>query len=144
MFGFNPTNSKTSFALEKLFHAAWWDYSDFPLNLHGRICLFASLGFGVGGLLTVYVIAPFTVNAVSYIQPIVLEFLALLFLFVFAVDLTLTVTILLHFDLLVAQIDDSFIGTPEAIWLENHCHEFGFILRYPQGKQDNILRICQT
>ncbi len=35
----------------------------------------------------------------------------------------------------VNQIDDSFIGTPEAIWLENHCHEFGFILRYPQGKQ---------
>lgn len=36
----------------------------------------------------------------------------------------------------VNQIDDSFIGTPEAVWLENHCHEYGFILRYPQGKQD--------
>ena len=36
----------------------------------------------------------------------------------------------------VNQIDDSFIGTPEAIWLENHCHEYGFILRYPQGKQN--------
>ena len=36
----------------------------------------------------------------------------------------------------VNQIDDTFIGTPEAIWLEKHCHEFGFILRYPQGKQD--------
>ncbi|MCR4794158.1 MAG: M15 family metallopeptidase [Ruminococcus sp.] len=35
----------------------------------------------------------------------------------------------------VNQIDDSFSGTPEAIWLENHCHEYGFILRYPQGKQ---------
>lgn len=35
----------------------------------------------------------------------------------------------------VNQIDDSFIGTPEAVWLENHCHEYGFILRYPQGKQ---------
>ena len=36
----------------------------------------------------------------------------------------------------VNQIDDTFIGTPEAIWLEEHCHEYGFILRYPQGKQD--------
>lgn len=36
----------------------------------------------------------------------------------------------------VNQIDDSFIGTPEAIWLEKHCYEYGFILRYPQGKQD--------
>lgn len=36
----------------------------------------------------------------------------------------------------VNQIDDSFIGTPEAIWLEAHCWEYGFILRYPQSKQD--------
>ncbi|MBR6071124.1 MAG: D-alanyl-D-alanine carboxypeptidase family protein [Ruminococcus sp.] len=33
-------------------------------------------------------------------------------------------------------IDDSFTGTPEAIWLEAHCNEYGFILRYPFGKQD--------
>ena len=36
----------------------------------------------------------------------------------------------------VNNIDDSFAGTPEAIWLAEHCHEYGFILRYPQGKQD--------
>ncbi|MDE6425261.1 MAG: M15 family metallopeptidase [Ruminococcus sp.] len=36
----------------------------------------------------------------------------------------------------VNQIDDTFIGTPEAIWLEAHCWEYGFILRYPQAKQD--------
>ena len=36
----------------------------------------------------------------------------------------------------VNQIDDSFAGTPEAIWLENHCHEYGFILRYPKGKEN--------
>ena len=94
--------------LEKAFHAAWWDYSDWPFNLHGRICLFASLGFGIGGLLTVYVIAPFTENVVGSIPPIVLEFLALLFLFVFAVDLTLTVTVLLHFDKIVAQMESNF------------------------------------
>lgn len=32
-------------------------------------------------------------------------------------------------------IDDSFTGTPEAIWLENHCHEYGFIIRYPKSKE---------
>ena len=32
-------------------------------------------------------------------------------------------------------ISDAFIGTPEAIWLEEHCHEYGFIIRYPQGKE---------
>lgn len=33
-------------------------------------------------------------------------------------------------------IDDSFAGTPEAIWLEEHCTEYGFIIRYPKGKQN--------
>ncbi len=32
-------------------------------------------------------------------------------------------------------VNDSFIGTPEAIWLAEHCHEYGFIIRYPQGKE---------
>lgn len=36
----------------------------------------------------------------------------------------------------VNSIDDSFAGTPEAVWLENHCHEYGFILRYPRGKEN--------
>ena len=28
----------TGFALEKLFHQRWWDYSDEPFNLSGYIC----------------------------------------------------------------------------------------------------------
>lgn len=32
-------------------------------------------------------------------------------------------------------INDSFIGTPEAVWLAEHCYEYGFIIRYPQGKE---------
>ncbi len=29
----------------------------------------------------------------------------------------------------------SFAGTPEALWLEQHAHEYGFIVRYPAGKE---------
>ena len=31
---------------------------------------------------------------------------------------------------------DNFASTPEAPWLAEHCWEYGFIIRYPQGKQD--------
>ena len=34
----------------------------------------------------------------------------------------------------VNQINDSFIGTPEANWLSENCYRYGFILRYPEGK----------
>ncbi|MBR4628810.1 MAG: M15 family metallopeptidase, partial [Ruminococcus sp.] len=36
----------------------------------------------------------------------------------------------------VNEVSDLFIGTPEAQWIEDHCWEYGFILRYPKGKQD--------
>ncbi len=36
----------TSYVLEKCFHARWWDYSNVPLNLNGRICLPFALCFG--------------------------------------------------------------------------------------------------
>ena len=32
-------------------------------------------------------------------------------------------------------IDEAFINTPEGQWLDQHCHEFGFIIRYPKGKE---------
>ncbi|GKS10761.1 hypothetical protein YDYSY3_17610 [Paenibacillus chitinolyticus] len=31
--------------------------------------------------------------------------------------------------------EDCFGGTPEAKWLEDHAHEYGFIIRYPKGKE---------
>lgn len=30
---------------------------------------------------------------------------------------------------------DAFAYTPEAAWIAAHCAEFGFIIRYPQGKE---------
>ena len=33
-------------------------------------------------------------------------------------------------------INETFINTPEGQWLDKHCHEFGFIIRYPEGKED--------
>ena len=31
---------------------------------------------------------------------------------------------------------NSFANTAEGIWLKAHCAEYGFILRYPKGKED--------
>ncbi len=36
----------------------------------------------------------------------------------------------------VGAIDDYYGETPEGTWLREHCHEFGFIIRYPQGKEN--------
>jgi len=36
----------TGFALDKIFHARWWDYSDKPFNIGGYVCLKFSIYWG--------------------------------------------------------------------------------------------------
>ncbi|MCH5262765.1 MAG: putative ABC transporter permease [Lachnospiraceae bacterium] len=48
----------TGWYLELTWGVKWWDYSEMPLNLQGRICLLSSLLFGLAGMLLVWVIAP--------------------------------------------------------------------------------------
>ncbi len=45
--------------LELLFHTRYWDYSQIPFNLHGHICLYCSLVWGLFSLCLVYWLHPF-------------------------------------------------------------------------------------
>lgn len=48
----------TAWALETVFHARWWDYTGYFLNLHGRICAM-SVGFlSLMGMAVAYLAAP--------------------------------------------------------------------------------------
>lgn len=49
----------TSFIMEKLFGARWWDYSQKKFNINGRVCLDTMIPFGLLGLLIIHVINPF-------------------------------------------------------------------------------------
>lgn len=61
VFGLIITSSLeyfVSFLMEKVFHNKWWDYSNVPYNLNGRVCLRNSLAFGIMSLVVVYLVAP--------------------------------------------------------------------------------------
>lgn len=49
----------TSLIMEKIFKIRWWDYSHMKFNLNGRICLFNSCLFGLGGIVIMKIINPF-------------------------------------------------------------------------------------
>ena len=55
-------------ALEKIFHQKWWDYEEYPLNLKGYICLWVSVGWGVGCVVLVYFIQPFLDTAINWLE----------------------------------------------------------------------------
>lgn len=44
--------------LEYVFDRRWWDYSDWPVNINGRISLISSLGFGLMSLIQVRILQP--------------------------------------------------------------------------------------
>lgn len=66
----------TSFLLEKLFHMAWWDYSNYKFNLNGRVCLLNSTLFGVLTVIVVKGIAPFVDRLVSGLSPSAVQWIA--------------------------------------------------------------------
>ena len=51
--------------MESIFHTSWWDYSDKKFNFQGRICLGASLGWGVFTVILFRVLHPVVEDLVS-------------------------------------------------------------------------------
>ena len=45
----------TSWLLEKLFHARWWDYSKSSMNINGRVCLVGFLAFAGFAVILPYI-----------------------------------------------------------------------------------------
>ena len=58
-------------ALYKLYHTRWWDYSDFPFNIGGYICLEFSLLWGVGTLVVMRIVHPVVAGLVDMIPPFI-------------------------------------------------------------------------
>ena len=55
----------SSYVLEKLFNLRWWDYSNKPFNLNGRICLGHGVMFGLIGVIANRLINPIVVKFIS-------------------------------------------------------------------------------
>ncbi len=81
----------TSWGMEKLFHSRWWDYSDMSLNLNGRICLPASLLFGLAGTLGWVYIIPILPKTQNMSNSLLVEVFSLLLMAVFAADFIISI-----------------------------------------------------
>lgn len=87
----------TSFIMEKLFHARWWDYGDKKFNINGRICLETASLFGLGGCVIIYVTHPLFKKILSLINPIFLNIIAILLFIVFVIDVLISFKVIFNF-----------------------------------------------
>lgn len=82
----------THWALEMLFHARWWDYSDQKFNLGGRVCLTSAIAFGLCIILLIDFLHPFLLKGISSFSLRATGVIALILYSIFVADITLTVT----------------------------------------------------
>ena len=77
-------------ALYKLYRTRWWDYSDYPFNIGGFICLEFCLLWGVGTLVVMRIVHPVVAGIVAMIPPLVGLILMIFLYAVYAADVVVT------------------------------------------------------
>ena len=80
----------TSYVLEKRFHARWWDYSQKPMNLHGRVWIGNLILFGLGGVLIWHVCDPILLRLFARIPLKTREFTAVGLTLIISVDFVIS------------------------------------------------------
>lgn len=81
----------TSYVMEKIFHAKWWDYSNYRYNVQGRVCPIVSLFWGMLSVLMTIFLKPLSNSLIHRIPRRIGEILAILMMVIILVDLVSTV-----------------------------------------------------
>jgi uncharacterized membrane protein len=76
----------SSYFMEKRFHARWWDYSQKPMNLQGRIWIGNLALFGLGGVLIVHAFNPILYRVFDQMSLLIREITAGVLLAAFVAD----------------------------------------------------------
>ena len=87
----------TSWIMEKLFKARWWDYSKRKFNLDGRVCLGTLIPFGLFGLILTYITNPFLINCFNKADMIVLNIIASIVFAIYIIDNIISTIIIIGF-----------------------------------------------
>ena len=76
----------TSYIMEKIFKARWWDYSAKKYNINGRICLETVVPFGILGCLVMYVLNPITFKYLNMLSNSMLNIISAICFTIFITD----------------------------------------------------------
>lgn len=80
------------YILEKMFKDRWWNYDNYPFQLHGRVCLYGLVIFGLANVVIVKFSTPFLMFSLSVIKDSILIGLAISISLVSFVDLIITIS----------------------------------------------------
>ncbi len=97
----------SSWLLEKFFHAKWWDYSHYPFNIGGRVCLYGALVFGLLSVLLMRVVHPVVAGLVDKLSTLTVYLTAGCLFVLVSADLFVTVRHILTMNGRLAEIQSA-------------------------------------
>lgn len=114
----------TSYTMEKLFHARWWDYSRLPYNLNGRVCLYGFILFGLGNVVIIHYLQPIGFRLLSSVNLTTKMIFANAFMILFISDLIISTIDLYQlkekFDHIRNSVKGLMKNKAENSWLANN------------------------
>ena len=87
----------TSYFMEKIFKARWWDYSTRKFNLNGRICAETMIPFGILGTLVICVINPIFEYLLNLFNFETIKITAVVLFIIYIIDYTISLIIMFGF-----------------------------------------------
>lgn len=95
----------TGWAMDKIFHNKWWDYSDMPLNIGGYVCLLFSIVWGFACLFIIYFIQPLVHDLLAFTPTIVGIILIIILGITLIADLYVTASTIFKFNRRLAAME---------------------------------------
>lgn len=133
----------TSYIMEKLFKARWWDYSRRKFNINGRICLETMLPFGALGCFVVYLVHPSIIKFVSLLNQPLMYVIATILFIIYLVDNIVSFNVMnkIKMEIKKQTVDNTeLIRTKVLDWLASNSILYRHIKNaYPKFKIYNKL-----
>ena len=122
-----------SYIMELLFKVRWWDYSNDPYNLNGRICLRNALAFGILGMILVCFVNPFIFNILYNLSDKVLIILGIITLVITLTDVILSLKVMQNIKISIDKLSNKgkFMDATNDIkrLIKNNLLERNFLYR---------------
>lgn len=113
----------TGYAMEKMFHTKWWDYSHHRFHIRGRVCLTNSLLFGVMTVAVLFVIHPALSARIEGLPLGLTRLLSVLFAITLTADTILSVWSILRLNQTMAYLKEISAQTYKRLEESQHHME---------------------
>lgn len=96
----------TSLIMELIFHTRWWDYSDHPFNIQGRVSLFVSVFWGLLAIVMIRYIQPGINNIIVSIPRETGEIAGVIIFVIIMIDTVTSIISTVHFEKVLIKLQE--------------------------------------